>query len=157
MPSPQVRRILIVEDEGTLSHFLAQSFLKEADDYEVVTVASGEEALEALATREFGVLITDILLPQMSGLDLIERVRAVQPRARIIAITAYGDDELRRRARALGAFDFIDKPFPFHTIRDAVLRAFDAVLRAADAADPGAPDQAPPLRQHADAGGARQP
>lgn len=79
MPPPQVGRILIVEDERTLSHFLAQSFLREPDDYEVVTVASAEEALEALATRAFGVVITDIVLPHMSGLDLIEAPALVPP------------------------------------------------------------------------------
>jgi DNA-binding NtrC family response regulator len=132
MACPEIRRLLIVEDEKTLSYFLAQSFLREPDDYEVVAVGSAEEALEALAEREragagrFGVIIADVVLPQLSGLDLLERVRAAGPETRVIVITAYGGEQLCERARALGAFDYVDKPFEFRRLKEAVLRAFDA-------------------------------
>ena len=133
MACPEIRRLLIVEDEKTLSYFLAQSFLTEPDDYEVVAVGSAEEALEALAERErsggagrFGVIIADVVLPQLSGLDLLERVRAAGPETRVIVITAYGGEQVYNRARALGAFDYVDKPFEFERLKEAVLRAFDA-------------------------------
>jgi len=148
MASLQVRRILIVEDEKTLSYFLAQSFLKEPEDYEVVTTGSAEEALEALAERPFGVIITDVVLPKISGLDLLQRVRADWPEARVIIITAYGADTIRERAHALGAFEYIDKPFPFPELKRAVLRAFEA-------GGPEAP--APPqLQEHSGGGTCRQ-
>jgi DNA-binding NtrC family response regulator len=133
MARPETRRLLIVEDEKTLSYFLAQSFLREPDDYEVVAVGSSEEALEALAEREradgagrFEVIIADVVLPQRSGLDLLECVRAADSEARVIVITAYGGERLHERARALGAFDYVEKPFEFERLREAVLRAFDA-------------------------------
>jgi len=149
MSSQQVRRILIVEDEKTLSHFLAQCFLKEPEDYEVVTAASAEEAIEQLAGRPFGAIITDIVLPGMSGLDLLERVRAAQPGARVIITSAYGTDELRERAGALGAFEYIDKPFAFSGIKRVVLRAFEA-------ASPEAPPT-PQLQKQPQGGGACTP
>jgi DNA-binding NtrC family response regulator len=125
------RRLLIVEDEKTLSYFLAQSFLREPDDYEVVAVGSAEEAIEALAERgdgtgRFEVIITDVVLPQRSGLDLLERVRAADSEARVIVITAYGGRQLHERAQALGAFDYVEKPFEFKRLKEVVLRAFDA-------------------------------
>jgi DNA-binding NtrC family response regulator len=133
MACPEIRRLLIVEDEKTLSHFLALSFLREPDDYEVVAVGSAEEALEALAEREraaeagrFGVIIADVVLPQLSGLELLSRVRAADPEARVIVITAYGGERLYERARTLGAFDYMDKPFEFERLKEVVLRAFDA-------------------------------
>jgi len=136
MPSEQVRRILIVEDEKTLSYLLAQNFLEEAEDYEVVTVGSAEKAIEALAERAFGVIIADIVLPEMSGLELLERVRAMQPGARVILMTGYGTAEVRERARDLGAFDYLDKPFPFPAITRAVLEAFNAAGVEASSAGP---------------------
>jgi two-component system response regulator AtoC len=126
MTSRQVRRILIVEDEKTLLYLLAQNFLDEPEDYEVVTVGSAEKAIELLAEREFGVIIADIVLPEMSGLELLERVRTMQPHARVILITGYGTLEVRERAQALGAFAYMDKPFPLPAITRAVLKAFGA-------------------------------
>jgi DNA-binding NtrC family response regulator len=126
MPPEQVRRILIVEDEKTLSYLLAQNFLDKPEDYEVITVGSAEKAVELLAERAFGVIIADIVLPEMSGLDLLEHVRTTQPGARVILMTGYGTAEVRRRARDLGAFKYMDKPFPLPAITQAVIEAFSA-------------------------------
>jgi DNA-binding NtrC family response regulator len=131
-----IRRILIVEDEKTLSYFLAQSLLKEPEDYEVVTVGSAEEALEAMQARAFGVIIADVVLPQMSGLDLLERVREVEPEACVILITAYGTSEIRARAQALGAFEYVEKPFAFQQMKEAVMRAFEVCRLQAERLEP---------------------
>jgi len=125
MSPEQIRRILIVEDERSLLHLLARSFLRTPEDYEVVTVGSGEEAIEEMTERPFGVIITDLVLPGMTGLDLLERSRMMHPEVSVIVITGFGDDEVRDRTLALGALDYIEKPFPFERIRQAVLRGFE--------------------------------
>ena len=130
MPSEQVRRILIVEDERILLRLLARSFLREPQDYEVVTVSSGEEAMEALAERHFGVVIADLVLPGMTGLDLLERARMMRPEISVIVMTGFGDEEVRQRALARGAIDYIEKPFPFERIHQAVIDAFEAAAHA---------------------------
>ncbi len=124
MASRHVRRILIVEDEKSLAYLLAQSFLAEPADYEVVTAGTAEEALELVSDRPFGVVLADMVLPRMSGLELLERVRLMQPETRVIIMSAYGTDEVRQRAAGLGAFDYVDKPFPLPELKGIVMRAF---------------------------------
>jgi DNA-binding NtrC family response regulator len=130
MASRHVRRILIVEDEKSLAYLLAQSFLAEPADYEVVTAGTAEEALELVADRPFGVVLADMVLPKMSGLELLERVRLMQPETRVIIMSAYGTDEVRERAAALGAFDYVDKPFPLPELKGIVMRAFGTTADA---------------------------
>jgi DNA-binding NtrC family response regulator len=132
MPSRDVRRILIVEDEQSLAYLLAQTFLAEPADYEVVTAGTAEEALELVSERPFGVVLADMVLPKMNGLELLERVRLMQPETRVIIMSAYGTDEVRDRATALGAFGYMDKPFPLPKLKGMVMRAFGPV-------DPDAP------------------
>jgi len=124
MASRHVRRILIVEDEKSLAYLLAQCFLAEPADYEVVTAGTAEEALELVSDRPFGVVLADMVLPKMSGLELLERVRLMQPETRVIIMSAYGTDEVRERAATLGAFDYVDKPFPLPELKGIVMRAF---------------------------------
>jgi two-component system response regulator HydG len=137
MPVQQVRRILIVDDEKTLVHLLAQNFLTAPEDYEVVTVGSAEEAIELLYERPFGVVIADMVLPKMSGLELLERVRLMQPEAHVIVMSAYGTDEVRERASELGAFEYLEKPFPFAELKRVVVRAFGEAPEARTQPDEG--------------------
>ena len=69
------RRLLIVDDEETLTFSLYQSFILSKKDYEVITAGSGEEALDRMNEGKFDLLITDIFMPGISGIDLLKKVK----------------------------------------------------------------------------------
>ncbi len=119
----KVKRILIVEDEATLSYFLAYSLMSEAHDYEVVTARDGETAISKMEERPFDLVISDIVLPQMDGLSLLRETRQQWPQTKIILMTAYGSSEVKSRSQELGAFAYIEKPFIYSKMRDLVLQA----------------------------------
>jgi DNA-binding NtrC family response regulator len=119
----EARRILIVEDEATLAFFLAHSLMSEAEDYEVLTARDGEMAVAKMEERPFDVVISDIVLPRMDGLSVLRHVKKRWPGTRVILMTAYGSPEIKSRARQVGAFAYIEKPFVYASMRDLVLRA----------------------------------
>lgn len=125
----EVKRILIVEDEATLSYFLAYSLMSEAEDYEVVTARDAETAVSKMEERPFDLVISDIVLPQMDGLTLLRHTRKQWPETKAILMTAYGSPEVRSRAEAMGASAYIEKPFVYSKMRDVVLES----LRGAEA------------------------
>ena len=103
--------MLIVEDERDLCACLEDYFT--AKGFSVVSVFSGEEALERLIAGPADVVLLDILLPGLSGLEVLKRLRKLQPRARIIMVTALDQVEFRAEARLYGAAAYITKPFDF--------------------------------------------
>lgn len=120
-----MRRILIVEDEATLSFFLAYSLMSEVEDYEVVTARDGETAVGKMEEKPFDVVISDIVLPQMDGLSLLRETRKQWPQTKLILMTAYGSQEVRTRAAEMGAFAYIEKPFVYTKMRDLVIQALE--------------------------------
>ncbi len=103
-------RVLIVEDEKTYAQMLKR--LLEKEGYEDVALAqSGEEALEKLAQGPFDVLVSDICLPGMSGLDLVPRARKKIAGLDVILMTAFADIASAREALRQGALDYLEKPF----------------------------------------------
>jgi len=119
------KRILIVEDQATLAFFLAQSLMSEAEDYEVLTARDAETAIAKMEEKPFDVIISDIVLPQMDGVALLVQTRKQWPGARVILMTAYGSAEMKKRARRMGAFAYIEKPFIYAKMRDLVFRALE--------------------------------
>ena len=106
-----MRQMLIVEDERDICDCLAQFF--SAKGFAVASVFSAEEALERLHAEAPDVILLDILLPGLSGLELLKRARALHPTARVIMVTALDRDELRHEAYCLGASGYVTKPFDF--------------------------------------------
>jgi DNA-binding response OmpR family regulator len=92
---------------------------------EIDTAANGEEALAKLKGREFGLILLDIRMPGMDGMEVLRRVREIRPDIRIIMITAYGTIESAIEALKLGAVDFLQKPFDPEEIRELVSRVMD--------------------------------
>jgi CheY-like chemotaxis protein len=108
------RRILIVDDETGVRESL-RMVLKDA--YDSVAVASGADALEALATGPFDVVLLDIVMPGMDGLELLEEVRSRNPRVPVIMLTATKTVKTAVGAMKLGAFDYVTKPFDVDELR----------------------------------------
>jgi CheY-like chemotaxis protein len=107
--------ILAVDDEPDVADLFRQRFRREARHAKYVMhfAASGEEALDRLAGEIQPALVavlSDINMPGMDGLLLLGEIKQRRPDLPVMMVTAYGDDERRRRARELGAFEFITKP-----------------------------------------------
>ncbi len=115
--------ILIVDDEKNIRLTLSQAL--ETLGAEIDTAADGEEALTKLKDREFGLILLDIRMPGMDGMEVLHRVREIRPDIRAIMITAYGTVESAVEAMKLGAADFLQKPFDPEEIRELVCRVMD--------------------------------
>lgn len=114
-------RILVVDDEATVCKSIRQALLR--DDYEIDTALSGESALELEAAKPYDVMIVDLMMPGLSGLDLLRMLKARNPRARVIIVTGYPTMKNTLQAMQLGAMDFLPKPFLPTTLRALVAAA----------------------------------
>ncbi|MDO6453413.1 sigma-54-dependent transcriptional regulator [Neptunomonas phycophila] len=117
-PTPSV---LLVDDEEHIRISAGQSL--ELGGYDVVTEASAEKALALLEAAWPGVLVSDINMPGMDGLELMKKVQAIDPDIPIILITGHGDISMAVNAMRDGAYDFIEKPFSTDLLLDIVRRA----------------------------------
>src|SRR5258706_345668 len=115
--------ILVVDDERTIQDSIA--WCLRADGHDVQIARDGEEAMAIIANREFDVLITDIIMPGLSGLDLLRKVRALRPRTLVVLITAYATVETAVEALREGASDYLLKPFKFDDLRLRVQRLLE--------------------------------
>ncbi len=114
--------IIIVDDEPDVAELFRQRFRREARQgtYVMHFAASGEEAWELLnGGVEPGVIVilSDINMPGMDGLQLLGKIKERFPGLPVMMVTAYGDDERRRRAGELGASDFLTKPVDFDRLK----------------------------------------
>jgi CheY-like chemotaxis protein len=114
--------ILIVDDEADVADLFRQRFRREARDgtYVLHIAYSGEEALQKLDGEiepQLIVILSDINMPGMDGLSLLERVKQRFPDLPVMMVTAYGDEERRRRASELGASHFLAKPVDFNHLK----------------------------------------
>ena len=119
--------ILVVDDEPDVADLFRQRFRREARQgtYVLHFAASGEEALDLLARGvrpELIVILSDINMPGMDGLALLQEVKQRRPDLPVMMVTAYGDDERRRRATEAGALDFLTKPVDFDALKEQLRR-----------------------------------
>jgi CheY-like chemotaxis protein len=119
MPSP---RILIVDTDHQVSNTLRSSLLLSGQPTTIIEAPSGEEALLEVTRGGIDLLVTDLNLPGMSGLELLERVRNTNPEARAIVVTGRPTEEARRRAAELGVVAFLSKPIRTSHFLEAVSR-----------------------------------
>jgi ATP-dependent Lon protease len=120
-----VKKMLIVDDEETLTYSLYQSFIISQQDYEVVTAATGEEAIEKLAVMRFDLVITDIKMPGMDGLELLSIIKSRYPATKVIVMTAFGSPEKKEEALQKGAHFYIEKPFEIREIKQLVMELLE--------------------------------
>lgn len=121
----QLKRLLIVDDEETLTFSLYQTFINAPIECEVVTAASGEEALKRFFRSPFDLVITDLAMPGISGLEVLEKVKAQSPDTQVIIITAYGSDEREEEAYNSGADFYIEKPFDIRELKNLVIKMLE--------------------------------
>ena len=129
--SPQM---LIIDDEAAIREVLTEYFVEQG--FLVTAAASGPEALTAFARARPDVVLLDIRMPGMGGFDVLERLRETNPDVAIVMVTANEDVTLARQTLAIGAFDYVAKPFDYEHLHRIVEAA---VLYSARAPLPDSP------------------
>jgi len=123
--SPAEVRVLVVDDDASILGIVSE-VLKD-DDYVVDTAGSGEDALELLADNQYSLVLSDIRLPGINGVEVLEHIKNVYPRTQVIMITSHASLDTSIDAIKLGAYDYLMKPFDdLSLITNAAKRAIDA-------------------------------
>jgi two-component system response regulator AtoC len=104
-----LRSVLIVDDEESMRHLL--SVILHDHGYEARAVSNGEDALAELAARDYDLVLSDVRMPRMDGLELLERIQRLHPDVTVIVMSAYGTHDAAIAAMKAGAYDYISKPF----------------------------------------------
>jgi DNA-binding NtrC family response regulator len=117
--------ILIVDDEPIVCERL-KAFL-ERDGHRVKTIVDPAEALHCLGTQDFDIVISDIRMGEIDGIQVMEKVLQKSRHSKVIMITGYATLELAREALTKGAFDFIAKPFKMKEIRRTIKTAVESL------------------------------
>ncbi|HVM94825.1 MAG TPA: sigma-54 dependent transcriptional regulator [Candidatus Acidoferrales bacterium] len=123
-------RVLVVDDEKAM--VLALKALLSKEGYHVETANSGEEAVRRMETGDFHVVVSDLSMSGMSGMQVLERARAIDPDLAVIMITAYGSEKTAVQAMKLGAADYVPKPFDNDELRIVVRKAMETALLKRD-------------------------
>jgi DNA-binding NtrC family response regulator len=121
--SEKTKRILVVDDEETLTFSLYQSFIISKENYEIVTAASGNEAWEKFNEQPFDLVLTDITMPGITGIELLKRIKTEHPQTHVIIMTAYGSDEKKEEAIHFGAYRYVEKPFEIKLMKQIISEA----------------------------------
>lgn len=118
-------QVLVLDDEPIVGKRLQPALSKVGCDVEIFDTPG--PALARLQEKEFHIVVTDIRMDEIDGIEVLERVAALYPATKVIMITGYATVEVAREALAKGAFDFIAKPFKPQEIRDVIAKAADAL------------------------------
>jgi two-component system response regulator PilR (NtrC family) len=119
----QKTTIHVIDDEPIILEVLGE--LLTSEGYEVEISSSGEEALDKHSTQSFGLVLLDLLMPGMDGIEVLKKIKKIEPHAVIIIITAYPSVESAISAMKMGAFDYIQKPFKHDELLLTVKRAIE--------------------------------
>lgn len=123
MGKAKKKTILVVDDEITVAKSIRSAIL--SDLYQVDTALSGEEALQKDRENPYSLIISDLMMPGISGLELLKSLKEIRPDVLVIMVTGYPTIKTAVQSVKLGAFDYIPKPFTPNELRSLVARAFD--------------------------------
>jgi DNA-binding NtrC family response regulator len=126
----QPLKVMLLDDEPIVGKRLKPALTKIGCEVEVFQDSS--KALERIDQTDFDIVITDIRMDEVDGIEILEHVQRKSPRTRVIMITGYAMMSLAEKAMEKGAFDFIAKPFKPDDLRRVVARAADALGLAVD-------------------------
>ncbi len=123
MENPQEAHILVVDDEGAIRYSISKTLQRLG--YQVHTAETGEEALEMMQRQEYDVVLTDIRMPGLSGVELLARIKEQAPDAVVILLTGYASLETAIESLRLGAHDYLVKPSSSQDIRNSVAEGLE--------------------------------
>jgi len=145
-------KILVVDDEIAFANTLAQRL--KMRDYKVGTAYDGEQALSKLKEEEPDVIVLDLKMPGMHGMDVLKKIKKVYPDIQVIILTGHGTDKDEEEAKRLGGFDFMKKPADIdhleHKIRRAFQEKLERTMSAIAFAEKGEFDIAPKIMKDED-------
>ena len=118
------KKILVVDDEINVCKSIRRALM--CDEYEIDMATGGEEALHKEAEKHYEVILVDLMMPGLSGIDLLRSLKGQRSRAQIIMMTGYPSTKTSLHTMQLGAFDYLPKPFVPSEIRNVVIRALEA-------------------------------
>jgi len=118
------KKILVVDDEINVCKSIRRALM--CDEYEIDMAMGGEEALRKEAEKHYDVILVDLMMPGLSGIDLLRSLKGQRSRAQIIMMTGYPSTKTSLHTMQLGAFDYLPKPFVPSEIRNVVIRALEA-------------------------------
>lgn len=134
-------KILIVDDEPSFCELL--KMLLKSHGHEALTAYNGHDALESFMQCRPRFTLLDLRMPEMDGLEVLKKIRAIEPKAAVMILTAWGTDEMEQQARRLGATDFLSKALSLDTILGALERGLKPPGQASAAektVPPGVPE-----------------
>jgi len=118
-------KILVIEDEAAIRRVLKKILSEESDTYEVSEAANGLEGIELFKKDDFDLVICDIKMPKMDGVEVLEAAKKIKPEIPIIMISGHGELETAVQTMRLGAFDYISKPPDLNRLLNTVRNALD--------------------------------
>jgi DNA-binding response OmpR family regulator len=121
--NPDRKRILIVDDDEKLATLLQESLRTLGEGYDIVTAGGTDEALAKVSRRPFDLAITDLMMPEVDGLQLLEALKVINPSMVTVAMTAFDSGEIRAKAESLGVYRYLSKPFSVQEFRRCVMDA----------------------------------
>ena len=119
-------KILIVDDEERFRTTMSKSL--GAEGLDARTAGSAAEALKSLATEAFDVVILDVRMPEMSGVEALKKIKEIDPYLEVIIMTGYASVDTAREIMSTGAFDYLLKPYSIDTLLEKIDAAFDRRL-----------------------------
>jgi len=114
-------QIMVLDDEEIVGKRLKTAL--EKSNYEVEIFQDSQQAVARIAEKEFDIVVTDVRMEGIGGMEVLEHVLARSTRTKVILITGYATVEVAREALTRGAFDFIAKPFKPDALREVILKA----------------------------------
>jgi DNA-binding NtrC family response regulator len=118
-------KILIIEDETAILRVLKKIITEESKDYEVEEAGNGLEGFEKIEKADYDLVLCDIKMPKMDGVEVLERTQKIKPEIPFIMISGHGDLDTAVQTMRMGAFDYISKPPDLNRLLNAIRNALD--------------------------------
>jgi two-component system nitrogen regulation response regulator NtrX len=118
-------KILIIEDESAIRRVLKKIISEENDSYTVEEAEDGLEGVEMVIKNDFDLILCDIKMPKMDGVEVLEKIKKIKPEIPVVMISGHGDLDLAVNTMRLGAFDYISKPPDLNRLLNTVRNALD--------------------------------
>jgi DNA-binding NtrC family response regulator len=118
----EFRKVLLVDDEEVFVEQLREAILHAHPEFKISTAGDGVEALEKLSMEPFDIVITDMRMPRMNGMDLLRAIHEKYSGTYVVVVTAFGNVSLAVEAMRYGAYDFLEKPFNMDTLEIALAK-----------------------------------
>jgi len=118
-----IEKVLVIDDEELIRNFIIRTL--EKNQFEVMTAENGKAAISLIRENAFDLVFTDMKMPDLTGIEVLKKVKQISPQAIVVVITAYGSVENAVEAMRYGAFNYLIKPFSEETIKAVIDKAND--------------------------------